>query len=164
MASSAQPPADVEDFANRYYKELNRAIGNRMRLIGVPEDLIGFKWPGIDDGPFVRYPTAQIGGNINPHLFPGLQAAINLDYGVLDADHPAMSEVPSWATSGLCDRVNAAIAHEYTEALAQPLPGLDCHQQAIRLAPETPLKISACARQILRAYRTVMGLGSEEAL
>jgi hypothetical protein len=129
-----------------------------MRRIGVPDDMIGFKWPGIDEGPFVRYPDAQIGGNINPHLFPGRRPAINLDYGVLDADHPAMSKVASWATANLRDRIDVAIAHEYTEALAQPMPGFDFHQQAIRLAPETQLDITLRARQILREYRTVMGL------
>src|SRR5271155_1422617 len=123
MAPSGQPPVDVVDFANRYYEPLNRVIGNRMRQVGVLEEMIGFKYPGIDEGPFVRYPTCQIGGNINPHMSPGCKPGINLDLGVLDANHPAMSKVPSWEKATLRERIDAAIAHEYTEALAKPIPG-----------------------------------------
>lgn len=158
MVQSAQPPVDIVDFANRYYEPLNRLIGNRMRQVGVPDEMIGFKYPGIDEGPFVRYPTSQIDGNINPHTFPGRKPAINLDYGVLDANHPAMSNVPSWAKAGLRDRIDAAVAHEYTEALAQPMPGSNFHEQAIKFAPDTPLNISPRARQMLREHRSAMGL------
>jgi len=158
MAPFSQPPVDVVNFANRYYEPMNRVIGNRMRQVGVPDEMIGFKYPGIEEGPFVRYPTSQIGGNINPHLFPGRKPAINLDFGVLDANHPAMSKVLSWAKASLRDRIDAAIAHEYTEALAKPMPGLNFHEQALKFAPDTPLNISLRARQILGEYRTVMGL------
>ena len=106
----------------------------------------------------MRYPTSQIGGNINPHTLPGRKPGINLDLGVLDAKHPAMSKVPSWATASLRDRIDAAIAHEYTEALANPMPGLNFHEQALKFAPDTPLNISSHARQILREYRTALGL------
>jgi hypothetical protein len=157
MPQSSQPPVDIVDFANRYYEPLNRLIGNRMRQVGVPDEMIGFKYPGIDEGPFVRYPTSQMGGNINPHVFPGRKPAINLDVGVLDANHRAMSNVPSWSKATLRVRIDAAIAHEYTEALAKPMPGLDFHEQALKFAPETPLNISARARQVLREYRTAMG-------
>src|SRR5260370_16095781 len=119
MAQSGQPPVDIVDFANRYNEPLNRVIGNRMRQVGVPDEMIGFKYPGIDEGPFVRYPTSQIGGNINPHVFPGRKPGINLDLGVLDANHPAMSTVLSWAKAGLRDRIDATIAPEHTEALAE---------------------------------------------
>lgn len=157
MPQSSQLPVDVVDFANRYYEPLNRLIGNRMRQVGVPDEMIGFKYPGIDEGAFVRYPISQMGGNINPHVFPGRKPAINLDVGVLDADHPAMSKVPSWSKATLRDRIDAAIAHEHTEALATPMPGLDFHQQALKFAPDTSLNISSRARQILREYRTAMG-------
>ena len=69
-----------------------------------------------------------------------------------------MSKVSSWSQASLRDRVEAAIAHEYTEALAQPMPGLSFHDQALKFAPETNLDISPGARQILREYRTAMGL------
>lgn len=157
MPQSTQPPVDVVDFANRYYEPLNRLIGNRMRQVGVPDEMIGFKYPGIEEGPFVRYPTSQMGGNINPHVFPGRKPAINLDLGVLDTNHPAMNKVPSWSKATLRDRIDAAIAHEYTEALAKPMPGLNFHEQALKFAPETLLPISPRARQILKEYRTAMG-------
>jgi hypothetical protein len=158
MLESGQPPVDVVDFADRYYETLKRVIGDRMRQVGVPEEMIGFEYLGIDEGPFVRYPTSQIGGNINPHRFPGRRPGINIDLGVLDANHPAMTNAPSWATARLRDRVDAAIAHEYTEASAKPLPGLDFHEQALKFAPDTALKISPAAREILREYRTAMSL------
>jgi len=112
----------------------------------------------VDEGAFVRYPTSQVGGNINPYTFPGRRPAINLDCGVLDVSHPAMSKVPSWSQASLRDRIEAAVAHEYTEALAKPMPGLSFHDQALKFAPETALDISPAARQILREYRTAMGL------
>jgi hypothetical protein len=158
MVNSGQPPVAVVDFADRYHEPLNRAIANRMRQVGVPDEMIGFKYPGVDEGAFVRYPTAQVGGNINPHTFPGRRPAINLDCGVLDVSHPAMSKVPSWSQASLRDRIEAAVAHEYTEALAKPMPGLSFHDQALKFAPETALDISSGARQILREYRTAMGL------
>lgn len=158
MSQSTQPPVDVVDFANRFYEPLNRFIGKRMRQVGVPDEMIGFKYPGIDEGPFVRYPTSQMGGNINPHVFPGRKPAINLDLGVLDINHPAMTKVPSWSKATLRERIDAAIAHEYTEALAKPMSGLNFHEQALKFAPDTPLNISPRARQILREYRTAMGL------
>jgi hypothetical protein len=133
-------------------------IGNRMRQVGVPDEMIGFQYPGIDEGPLVRYPTSQMGGNINPYIFPGRRPGINLDCGVLDAGHPAMSNVPSWSKGRLRDRIDAAIAHEYTEALAKPMPGLDFHEQAVKFAPDTSLDISPGARQILREYRTALEL------
>jgi hypothetical protein len=157
MPPSSQPPVDIVEFANRYYEPLNRLIGNRMRQVGVPDEMIGFRYPGIDEGPFVRYPIPQMGGNINPYVFPGRKPAINLDEGVLDANHPAMSNVPSWSNANLRDRIDAAIAHEYTEALAKPMSGLNFHEQALKCAPDTPLNISPRARQILSEYRTVMG-------
>jgi hypothetical protein len=158
MAESRQPPVAVVDFADQYFEPLNRAIFNRMRQLGVPEDMIGFEYPGIEEGPFVRYLTSQIGGNINPYRLPERKPGINLDCGVLDSGHPAMSKVPSWSKARLRDRIDAAIAHEYTEALAKPMPGLDFHEQAVTFAPDTALNIGPIARQILREYRTAMQL------
>jgi hypothetical protein len=163
MARSAHPPAGVVDFATRYRENLDRAVAARMRRVGVPEAMIGFHWPGIEGGAFVRYPIPQIGANVNPYLFPGRQAAINLDLGVLDVAHPAMTLISSWATANLKDRVDAAIAHEYTEALAKPIPGSNLalweqlHLQALLGAPATPLRITARARQILGECRSVSG-------
>jgi hypothetical protein len=42
-APGYQLPADIADFANRYQEPLSRAIGNRMRQVGVPEEMIGVK-------------------------------------------------------------------------------------------------------------------------
>jgi hypothetical protein len=167
MASGPyQSPKSIIDFANRYAGDLNTVVGNRMRQLGVPEDMIGIRnHPGLDEGPFVRFPTTQIGGNINPNLVPGHQAGIALDHGIFDAAHPTMNNVPSWARATLRDRMDAAIVHEYIEATLQPPSNLQgraaarwLHEEAIKRAPYTTMPITAGARQILTKYCQAAGL------
>jgi hypothetical protein len=83
MASTYQLPADVADFANRFQEPLNRAIATRMRQVGVPDDMIGIKWWGIDEGAFVRYHPPQLGGNIR--LGSNGKPGINVDPARLQA-------------------------------------------------------------------------------
>jgi hypothetical protein len=167
MASGPyQSPNSVIDFTTRYYDDLNRVAGNRMRQLGVPDDMIGIRnYPGIDEGPFVRFPSTQVGGNVNPHVMPGRQAGIALDHGVLDAAHPRMGNVPSWGRATLRDRMDAAIVHEYIEATLRPSSNLRghaavdwLHNEAIRRAPDTTMPITPGARQILTEYRQAAGL------
>lgn len=148
-----QLPADVADFANRYQEPLSRAIENHMRRLGVPLAMIGIDWRGIDPDPFVRYYPPQLGGNIRRgiHGSPG----INLDPAVLDVNAPKMNALASWRSARLRDRIDAVIAHEYTEALAHQ--GIDFHVHALTAAENTPLLISDRARQILRDYRRAEG-------
>jgi hypothetical protein len=152
-APGYQLPADVADFANRFQDPLSRSIGNRMRQVGVPDEMIGIDWWGVDKGPFVRYDPPQLGGNIRVGLKgkPG----INVDPAVLDANAPKMGTLPSWKSASLRDRIDAVIAHEYTEALAPQ--GVDFHIYALKNAENTPLKISDRARQILKEYRLAEG-------
>jgi hypothetical protein len=49
-----QLPASIIEFAERYWELLSRSIASRMRELGVPKDMIGVKWPGVDEGAFVR--------------------------------------------------------------------------------------------------------------
>jgi hypothetical protein len=88
QARGYQLPADVADFANRYQEPLARAIGNRMRQVGVPEEMIGVEWWGVDPGPFVRYHPPQLGGNIQVGL--NGKPGINVDPAVFDANAPKM--------------------------------------------------------------------------
>ena len=167
MASGLyKAPDDVIDFATRYSGDLNRVVGNRMRQLGVPEDMIGIRnYPGLDEGPFVRFPSTQIGGNVNPDLIPGLPAGIALDHGIFDAAHPTMSKAPSWCRGTLRDRMDAGIVHEYIEATSNPPPHLQgptaanwLHNEAIRRAPDTAMPITPGAKRILTEYRRVAGL------
>lgn len=153
QASVYHLPADIADFARRFQDPLSRMIGNRMRHVGVPEDMIGIEWWGVDPGPFVRYHPPQLGGNIRVGLSgkPG----INVDPAVFDSNAPNMGNLTSWTTAGLRDRIDAVIAHEYTEALAPP--GGDFHIHAVLYAENTPLSISDRARQILCEYRRAEG-------
>ena len=148
-----QLPANVADFANRYQDPLSRAIGNRMRQVGVPDEMIGVEWWGVDKGPFVRYQPPQLGGNIR--VGTNGKPGINVDPAVFDANAPKMGNLPSWRSASLGDRVDAVIAHEYTEVLAPQ--GVDFHIHALKNAENTPLKISAGARQILKEYRQAEG-------
>lgn len=158
MARNYKPPTDVLRFSAEYEVELNAAIASRMRKIGVPEKMIGIKDMAFEGaGAFVRT-HAQAGSNLRAGIVPGKGPGINVDLGVLDVNFPQMTDVPSWGAASLKDRVDAVIAHEYTEVVARPMRGLDFHQQALKFAPETPLGITSGARQILREYRQAMGL------
>jgi hypothetical protein len=165
-SSPYQSPNSVIDFATRYSGDLNAVVGSRMRQLGVPEDMIGIRnYPGLDEGPFVRFHSTQIGGNVNPNLMPGRQAGIALDHGIFDAGHPRMSNVPSWGRATLRDRMDAAIVHEYIEATLQPAPNLRgqaaadwLHDEAVRRAPDTTMPITPGARRILTEYRQAQGL------
>jgi hypothetical protein len=152
-ASGYQLPAEIADFADRYQDPLSQAIGNRMRQVGVPAEMIGVEWWGVEKGPFVRYQPPQLGGNIRVGL--NGKPGINVDPAVFDANVPKMGNLPSWKSASLRDRIDAVIAHEYTEALAPQ--GVDFHMHALKSAENTPLKISGRARQILKEYRQAEG-------
>jgi hypothetical protein len=152
-APSYQLPPDIAEFADRYKDALSRAIGNRMHRVGVPNDMIGVEWWGVEKGPFVRYQPPQLGGNIRAGI--NGKPGINVDPAVFDANAPKMGSLPSWRSARLRDRIDSVIAHEYTEALAPQ--GVDFHIHALKNAENTPLKISDRARQILKEYRLTEG-------
>ena len=152
-ASGYQLPADVADFTNRYHELLSRAIGDRMRQVGVPDDMIGIEWWGVDQGPFVRYDPPQCGGNVRVGI--NGRAGINVDAAVFDDNAPKVGNLSSWKRGSLRDRIDAVIAHEYTEVLAPR--GVDFHVHALKNAERTSLKISARARGILRDHRRAEG-------
>jgi RHS repeat-associated protein len=160
MASSGnQYPDEILDFAERHGDKLSAAIGNRMRQIGVPANMIGMKGvPGVDEGPLVRYLRAQGGGNVRPPQYGVQQPGINVDYAVLDANFPDIAtKSPTWATASLKDRVDAVVAHEFTEVTAPVSIGREAHNYAVQHAPNTTLNITERARQILREYAKALG-------
>lgn len=160
MAQPYNPPPDVLRFSAEYEAQLTAAVANRMRRIGVPEEMIGIKGlPFEDAGAFVLT-HAQGGANIKLGQISGQGPAINADLAALDTQFPAMSKVPTWSRATLKDRIDAIIAHEYTEALspAKVGLGLPSHHYALENAPETSLNITARARQILVEYRQAKGL------
>ena len=156
----------IVTFATRYSGELNTVVGNRMRLLGVPEDMIGIRsYPGVAEGPFMRFRSTQIGGNVNPNIMKGRSAGIALDHGIFDAAHPHMDHVPSWGSASLRDRMDAAIVHEYMEASLNPPSNVHgpaavewLHKEAIRRGPDTTMPITSGARRILSEYRQAAGL------
>lgn len=151
--SQYQLPSDVADFADRYQDALERAIRNRMGRVGVADDMIGIRYWGVDPGVFVRYHPPQLGGNVRV-CFDG-KPGINVDAAVLDIAAPKVGDLAPWREASLKDRVDAVIAHEYTEVLAPS--GVDFHVHAVTTAELTPLGITDRARQILREYREAEG-------
>jgi hypothetical protein len=81
-----------------------------------------------------------------------LHQGIAIDGGVDNPNLPATMgyRIPSWATATVEDRIEAAIVHELVEVGSTEE---NRHLHAVRLAPETAMKISATARQILREQR-----------
>lgn len=125
-----RPPPEVIAFAREWEEPLSKAIANRMRAVGVPQEMIGIKgMPYEDPGAFVC--THALGGSNNN--FPGKGIigegpGINVDIAVLDARFTKMSGVKSWASARLKDRIDAVIAHEFTEVGAtEPAPGCTPH-------------------------------------
>jgi hypothetical protein len=50
-----QSPQSIIDFTTRYLAELNVIVGNRMRELGIPDDMIGIRsQPGLDEGALAR--------------------------------------------------------------------------------------------------------------
>ena len=153
---------DVSRFAEEWEAILVLAVARRMRAVGVPDSMIGISgMPYEDPGAFVR--THAVGGsnnNIPGRGIIGDRPGINVDIAVLDAGFPPMLKVMAWSEGRLKDRIDAVIAHEYTEVmLSTPTAGRTPHQDAVETAPETSLKITEGARRILRDYRQVARLG-----
>lgn len=118
-----------------------------------------FGMPYEDSNAFVL--THAIGGsnnNIPGRGIIGDGPGINVDFAALDPNFPPMRKVATWSSSRLKDRIDAVIAHEYTEVLLPALTlGKETHMVALKTAPETTLKITEGARRILREYRQIEG-------
>lgn len=157
-AARYRRPPEVLAFAEEWEAVLAAAVAGRMRTVGIPEEMIGIRGlPHEDPGAFVR--THAVGGsnnNIPGRGIVGERPGINVDIAVLDARFAPMSRVGSWASASLKDRIDAVIAHEHTEVQSTGPDGeRSPHRLVIEVAPETSLKISERARQILREYRRI---------
>jgi hypothetical protein len=185
MAAPGIPNAEVLGFVTRNLTAIVRAVTQRMRQVGVPEDLIGIPGvPGVEEGAFARYPGPQGGGNIRPDhpnvLVGRWRAGINVDEAIFDSTFRAfegrgarfaVSQTAAdayheaWAKASVRTRLDAAIAHEYEELGAVATPHFQqhygagwAHYSAVKKAPETSLGVSESARELLRLHRRVMGL------
>ena len=152
---------DVAGFAEEWEAILIVAVARRMRAVGVPDWMLGISGiPYEDPSAFVR--THAVGGsnnNIPGRGIIGDRPGINVDVAVLDLDFPPMFKLASWSKGRLKDRIDAVIAHEYTEVTAPRLAiARTPHQYAVAMAPDTTLKITEGARRILRDYRKIEGL------
>lgn len=140
-----KPPKDLadhaEDFSCRYALEMDYLSAQRMRDLNVREHQIGSYIPL--KGHFSFIPTERSGGG-NDAL-----GGLTLDSGVFNPE--LLGRLPgaeAWAKGRLCDRMDAAIAHEHEEARR----GGD-HVEAVKHAPDTELPIREGARRILRAMK-----------
>lgn len=182
MSTSSPSHAEVIDFVQRNQKAIEQAVRNRLRQIGVPDNLIGVQGiPGIDEGSFVRYPFPQGGGNIRPN-HPNVQsglwtAGLNVDEAIFMDQFDALRGAKIsdalaagdygtlWSRASACERLDAIASHELEE-LQAALPGTwdtvvlgpwNPHHHAIRFAPDTLLSIRDVARELLRLQRKALG-------
>jgi hypothetical protein len=185
MAASGVPNPEVIDFVTRNQAAVERAVAQRMRRVGVPRELIGMQGvPGVDEGAFSRYPGPQGGGNLrpdHPNVVAGRwRAGINVDEAIFDptfrvfegrgarsvaSPDDAGAYHEAWARASTRTRLDAVIAHECEELRAvaadelQQQYGIEWpHVVAVANAPETTLRISDQARELLRLHRRAMGL------
>ncbi len=109
-----------------------------MQELGVPDDLIGSApltkpgiWRAFD-------PEERTGGSI--------ERGIVVNSGCLNPDlMKGKKGSRVWAQTGLRDRIDAIIAHEYEEDRT------GSHEAAVKKAPRTKLLITEGARRICRA-------------
>ena len=162
---------------------IQRAVEHRMAEVGVEAEFIGMKGvPGVEEGGFTRYPAPQGGGNLrpdHPNVVSGQwKAGINVDEAIFDPKFEALAgeprsrcprcskSLPRDVGNGFrCNALDAVIAHEYAELKAVSIPDLLAaygnkwlHYAAVKNAPDTPLKISNEARDLLGLQRLALGL------
>jgi RHS repeat-associated protein len=151
---SVSVPTSILQDAMNNEAALNDLVAERMEEVGVPPDMIGnVQNPYEGPGAFVVRDPAVGGTN----ALPGLPKAISVDTGVF-LDN--LVNTPSWRSASLEDRIDAVIAHEYTEVNTPPslYEGTGDigkqieirHNWSLMNASETPLNISDNARQLLR--------------
>ncbi len=142
----ADPADHAENFAHRYAEPLDWLASIRMEELGIPNERIGAN----------DHEHGLVGRAFNPHERtgggngPGGQ--VNLDSGVFNSE---LMTVPYdrktaklWRKSRLRDRIDAIIAHEIGEA------DHGSHESALKVAPQTELRISTRAREILVQMRS----------
>ena len=135
------PAAHAVDVSRRYAMELDYLTAQRMTELGIPIGKIGTPEPGNDHATFI--PHEQTGGGNDA------TGGLTLDSGVLNPDLlGTLPENEEWAKARLCDRMDAAIAHEHEEARRG-----GSHVEALRYAPETELPIREGGLHLLRAIR-----------
>jgi hypothetical protein len=138
------PAAHARDVAARYAHDLDLAVAERMRELGIHDDQIGM--PDEDHGIqwAAFHPHGTEGGNNSPDgrliVDSGL---LNLELLRKDYGEEAAS---LFSRSRLRDRLDSIIAHEYEEHRH----GMD-HEAALRAAPKTALPITERAREIANA-------------
>ena len=137
-------PADhARDFSERYAPELDYHAAQTMIELGIPPEKIGEPDPehGIHHAAF--HPHGRRGGGITP------DGRITIDSGVVDPElmFGAYGEEAGnlWAALRLRSRIEAIIAHEWTEHQT------GSHEAALKAAPVTELPISHEASEMLRA-------------
>jgi hypothetical protein len=141
--SAWQIPTDAAehavDFSTRYADPMDYHVTQRMMDLGIPIEQIGASAPGTTHAAFWPHERTG-GGNV-----PG--GRLTVDSGVFNPElfKDLGSGVSSrWEKSRLRDRMDAIIAHEFTEAQGAG------HYEAIKTAADTELPISDKARHLLR--------------
>jgi hypothetical protein len=138
------PAAHARDFAERYVQDLDLAVVQRMRdlgihdgQIGMPDDNHGSRWAAF-------HPHGTEGGNNSPDGKLIVDSGL-LNLALLKKDYGRKAAI-LFEKSRLRDRLDAIVAHEYEEHRH----GMD-HEAALKASPNTGLPISGRAREICKA-------------
>jgi hypothetical protein len=141
------PAAHARDFAERYAWDLDLAVVERMRdlglhddQIGMPDDHRGIEWA-------VFHPLGTQGGYNSPDGRLVVESGW-FNFDLLRKDY-GEEAAKLFADSDATSRLDAIIAHEYEECCHG-----GSHVEALKHAPKTALPITDRARAICREMET----------
>jgi hypothetical protein len=136
------PAEHAEDFSHRYAEDLDIVAGQTMIDLGIPDDKMGARDHTRRSEIHSFFPGDREGGTVS-HA-----GQITLDSGLMNPELLANYDEATqkaWQRTRIADRAQAIIAHE----LAEHEYGGD-HELALIAGPETKLRISQTARELLR--------------
>jgi hypothetical protein len=146
QSMNEQPPSDpaghAEDFSRRYAEDLEIVAGQAMMDIGIADEQIGARDHTRDSEIYSFFPGDREGGTVTR------AGQITLDSGLMNPElllNYDEETRKAWRRTRIADRAQAIIAHE----LAEHEQGGD-HELALIAGPETTLRISNAARELLK--------------
>lgn len=160
-----KPPKKLLTMTKEQVETWNKTIAERMKALGIPENNIGVKvrdynpvsgalenerpyLAGKENGEALNTHAHDMGGSMRSYRSADewQELGISVHGNVFD-DWPGFD---LWNQSSIEDRIDAIIAHEWSEFNELT------HWETVEAAPETNLPIRDRAREILR-YMRVMG-------
>jgi hypothetical protein len=159
------PPKAIQGMSKDQVEAWNKKIAERMKKLGIPENNIGVKKRVYDpvsgelqserpmiaakeNGDALNTSNYDRGGNMRSFRSADEHEELGISvHGNVFDDWPGFD---LWNQSSVEDRIDAIIAHEWSEFNELT------HWETVQAAPETNLAIRDRARELLR-YMRVMG-------